>query len=83
MFDGVPGFRKEDNSLFEIPVRVGEGSGIVFINLDAASMGESENNVETNDEYLVARFLDHGARKTRWLDGNVVEGGFNWKHAGK
>jgi phenylpropionate dioxygenase-like ring-hydroxylating dioxygenase large terminal subunit len=84
MFDGVPGFRKEENSLFEVPVRVIESSGVVFINLDVARMEEGENDIVENKEtVLVDRFLDLDKNKSRWLDGRTVEGGFNWKHAGK
>lgn len=82
MFDGVPGFRKEDNGLFEVPLRVSEGSGLVWINLDAARMSEGDDG-ERRERERVDLFLNLGRKKCRWIDGRTVEGGFNWKSAGE
>ncbi|OKL63182.1 hypothetical protein UA08_01373 [Talaromyces atroroseus] len=75
-------FWGEENSLFEIPVRVSAGAGAVFINLDAARMGEDETDgAEKKEEDHVDGFLNIEKYKSRWLCGRTVEGGFNWKHA--
>lgn len=84
MFDGVPGFRKEDNGLFEVPLRVSEGSGMVWINLDAARTNEGvDDDGERRDGEMVNLFLELDRKKCRWVDGRTVEGGFNWKSAGE
>jgi hypothetical protein len=83
MFDGVPGFRKEDNGLFEVPLRVSEGSGMVWINLDAARISEGSGDGEVREREVVDLFLGLGRKKCRWVDGRTVEGGFNWKSAGE
>lgn len=84
MFDGVQGFRKEDNGLFEVPLSVSEDSGVVWINLDAAQMSEGIGDYgERWEREAVDSFLGLEAKKCRWVDGRTVEGGFNWKNAGK
>lgn len=83
MFDGVPGFRKEENGLFEVPLRVSEGSGMVWINLDAARTSEGVDDGEGCEVEAVDLFLGLKQRKCRWVDGRTVEGGFNWKSAGE
>lgn len=84
MFDGVLGFRKEDNGLFAVPLRVSEGSGMVWINLDAARMSEGiGDDGERWEGETVDSFLGLEPKKCRWVDGRTVEGGFNWKSAGE
>lgn len=83
MFDGVPGFRKEDNGLFEVSLRISEGSGTIWINLDAARMNEGSDDGETREREAVDSFLGLGRKKSQWIDGRTVEGGFNWKSAGE
>lgn len=83
MFDGVPGFRKEDNGLFEVPLRVSDGSGMVWINLDAARMSEEGDDGERREREVVDSFLNLGRKRSRWIDGRTVEGGFDWKSAGE
>jgi hypothetical protein len=80
MFDGVPGFKKEDNGLFEVPLRVNEGSGTVWINLDAARMSEASDKGERE---VVDSFLGLKRKTCRWVEGRTVEGGYNWKSAGE
>lgn len=79
MFDGVPGFKKEDNGLFEIEVTVSH-SGAIWVNLDSGVKNESINE---DAKRSIDRFLGLKNVKTRWVDGRTVEGGFNWKKAGK
>lgn len=79
MFDGVPGFNKEDNGLFEIEVTVSD-SGVVWVNLDTGVKGKTigEEAKRNMDEFLGLK-----NDKARWVDGRTVEGGFNWKKAGQ
>lgn len=84
MFDDVPGFKKEENGLLEIPLRVGEGSGSVWINLDVTRMNESKiGDIEEQEKGLRDMCMKGGSMKCRWLDGRTVEAGFNWKSAGE
>lgn len=79
MFDGVPGFKKEENGLFEIEATV-SGSGAVWVNLDTGAKDQSINEDERRN---IDGFLGLKQGKTRWINGRTVEGGFNWKKAGQ
>ncbi|EED19264.1 iron-sulfur cluster-binding protein, putative [Talaromyces stipitatus ATCC 10500] len=81
MFDGVPGFRKDDNGLLEVPLRVSEESGTVWVNLDAARVNDGDIGGDKKEKEAVDLFLGLGGNKCRWVDGRTVEGGFNWKSA--
>jgi hypothetical protein len=78
MFDGVPGFKKEDNGLFEIEVTVSD-CGAVWVNLDTGVKDQIINEEEKN----IGGFLGLKKGNARWVDGRTVEGGFNWKKAGQ
>lgn len=79
MFDGVPGFKKEDNGLFEIEVIVSD-SGAILVNLDT---GVKDQSINEEAKRNIDTFLGLKSGKARWVDGRTVEGGFNWKKAGK
>jgi nitrite reductase/ring-hydroxylating ferredoxin subunit len=66
-FDGVDGFRKGDNSLFEVHVRV-DTEGVVWVNVGAVPEAQSELDVARSSRYT--------------FDTWEVEGAFNWKIAG-
>ncbi|BCS17823.1 putative iron-sulfur cluster-binding protein [Aspergillus puulaauensis] len=65
-FDGVQGFERGENGLFEVGVRVG-GEGVVWVN-----MGDCEDEKEKEGDLSL---------RTRWIGGGKLEGGFNWKGA--
>jgi nitrite reductase/ring-hydroxylating ferredoxin subunit len=79
-FDGIPGFDKSENSLFEIYTHTTK-QGWIFVNIDA---GEP-----TCLPGSTALDLDRFARKvglvseSKWLAGQTLTGTFNWKFGGR
>ncbi|PWW79304.1 ISP domain-containing protein [Tuber magnatum] len=71
-FEGVEGFDKDRNSLFEIHTRTTK-EGFVFVNFDV-----SDNALTHPEEKLNAAVL-HGGIQRKWVDGWASEGRFNWK----
>ncbi|KAF2429286.1 ISP domain-containing protein [Tothia fuscella] len=76
-FDELPGFKKEDNSLFQIWVR-SDAQGLVFVNFDARWDIDNGPNVDG-----VARFAEqHSITRTSTPVASwQAEGKFNWKIA--
>ncbi|KAF2709249.1 ISP domain-containing protein [Pleomassaria siparia CBS 279.74] len=77
-FDGIEGFNKAENSLFQIRA-CKDRAGFIHINLDAA--GHLEHAPDCDD---TVRFsAEHGiSTDSTWLMGWYVDSGFNWKTAG-
>jgi len=73
-FEGIPGFDKKLNGLFEIRTRVTDG-GCVFVNFDASEVvpGFDFERLRTLREWNVG--------SSRWVSGWTLEGDFNWKVA--
>ncbi|KAL4872094.1 hypothetical protein BDV12DRAFT_205493 [Aspergillus spectabilis] len=80
-FDGVEGFEREVNGLFEVGVRVG-GEGIVWVNVEVKGEGEGREeggmDVKGLEGILRGNKIEMGSGL---VGGGVVEGGFNWKVA--
>ncbi|KAJ9639232.1 hypothetical protein H2204_003843 [Knufia peltigerae] len=68
-FDESPGFKPEDNGLWEVKLIVTR-EGLVFVNFDASTMNLPFNNVKSH--------VEMGSR--RWVDGMDVTCAVNWKH---
>jgi phenylpropionate dioxygenase-like ring-hydroxylating dioxygenase large terminal subunit len=68
----MPGFRSEENGLFEIKL-VRTRDGLIYVNFDATTMSMPFNNVESG--------LDMEAY--RWLNGKLITVNVNWKTIGK
>ncbi|PUU82235.1 Rieske [2Fe-2S] iron-sulfur domain-containing protein [Tuber borchii] len=73
-FEGVEGFDKDRNSLFEIHTRTTK-EGFIFVNFDA-----SENATVYPQDKLNTAGLKSGIHG-KWMDGWATEGRFNWKVA--
>lgn len=75
-FDDVPGFKKEDNSLFQIWVKT-DPNGFVFINFDA------EWDVFDPPTQGLNTFAQHSyaSRNSSYLAFWQTEANFNWKQA--
>ncbi|KAI9746395.1 MAG: hypothetical protein M1818_000108 [Claussenomyces sp. TS43310] len=74
-FEGVDGFEKGSNGLWEVKVRV-VGNGAVFVNLDAGDVVEMEGMEGVEAEMRGWAFEDC-EKVERWS----VKGAFNWKLA--
>lgn len=74
-FDGLPGFDKKLNGLFEIRTKA-TSEGCVFVNFDA---GEVVPAFEKGNLSLMECW---GIRNCHWVRGWSLEGSFNWKLAG-
>ncbi|CUS12153.1 unnamed protein product [Tuber aestivum] len=77
-FEGVEGFDKERNGLFEIHGRTTK-EGLVFVNLDVSRSAVAHPEDKLNAAAAAAAAALHGGIKTRWVDGWAREGRFNWK----
>ena len=77
-FDAVPGFKKEDNGLFQIWVRT-DPNGFVFVNLDA-----KWDVFDPPTEGLNA-FAEHcgASRTSKYVAFWQTEANMNWKQASK
>lgn len=79
-FDGVPGFDRLQNGLFQINALTSE-SGFVFVNLEAGPV------VGGADVGLLDAFAGRGGLAplpvSPWVAGESVEGAFNWKLGGE
>ncbi|PLB41106.1 putative iron-sulfur cluster-binding protein [Aspergillus candidus] len=75
-FDGVRGFDKAQNGLFQISAFT-SGSGFVFVNLEVATPAGGP------DVGLLDAFAGRGGLVPRntspWVAGESIEAGFNWK----
>lgn len=71
-FENSPGFRTEENGLFEIKL-VLTRDGLIYVNFDATTMRMPFDNVESG--------LDMKAYK--WLHGKLVPIEANWKTIGR
>lgn len=74
-FEGIPGFDKKLNNLFEIRTRVTD-AGYVFVNFDAGEEAQ-EFDVEA---LKVMESCKIGS--CNWVNGWTLEGDFNWKISG-
>ena len=77
-FDSVNGFRKEDNGLWEVGVKLGR-SGTVWVTLDSEAGLRNEKEVMSQWDEVVG---DWKIGKTQHVAGWTIEGNFNWKLAG-
>ncbi|PGH00658.1 hypothetical protein GX51_05644 [Blastomyces parvus] len=77
-FECLEGFDKTQNSLFEIRTTVTK-HGLIFVNLDASGdLPELEFDAREIDRFASANRI---SRRSIWIDGWELEGGFNWKMA--
>lgn len=74
-FDGLPGFDKKLNGLFEIRTKV-MSNGCVFVNFDAGKV------VPTFESEKLEEMESWKIGDCRWVSGWSREGDFNWKIAG-
>lgn len=79
-FDGIPGFDKSENSLFEIHTHTTD-HGMVFVNLDAGQPIPFPTNT-ASDLDSFAGIAGLGS-KSIWIAGQTMTGAFNWKFASK
>ena len=77
-FDGVQGFERGENGLFEVGVRVG-GEGVVWVNLGNCDGWKDENVLLRGAEGKIGG--GDGGGGWRWIGGGKLDGGFNWKAA--
>ena len=70
-FERSPGFKPEDNGLFEIKLILTR-DGLIYVNFDATTISLPFNKVESGLEM----------KAYSWLDGVSVETGANWKVIG-
>lgn len=75
-FEGVEGFEKGGNGLWEIGVRVVDGAVWVCFDVGAVRQGKGE---EERDVGGVSRAW--GVQKMKLVEGWKMEGRFNWKVA--
>jgi hypothetical protein len=68
----MPGFRPEENGLFEIKL-VQTRDGLLYVNFDATTMRMPFNNVKSG--------LDMEAY--RWLNGKLIAVKVNWRAIGE
>lgn len=74
-FEGLPGFDKKLNSLFEIRTKI-TSTGCVFVNFDT---GEEVQGFDGEG----LRVMENWKIGTcSWVSGWALEGNFNWKIAG-
>ncbi|KAF3400108.1 Biphenyl dioxygenase subunit alpha [Penicillium rolfsii] len=77
-FDGIPGFDKSENSLFEIHTHTTD-HGMVFVNLDAGTPTPFPTKTASElDGFAGAACL---GSKSIWIAGQTLTGTFNWKFA--
>ncbi|OJJ04743.1 hypothetical protein ASPVEDRAFT_44276 [Aspergillus versicolor CBS 583.65] len=69
-FDGVEGFERGENGLFEVGVKV-DGQGVVWVNLGSCDEKE-DGSISINGK------IGGG---WRWIGGGKLDGAFNWKGA--
>lgn len=75
-FDGIPGFNKSENGLFEIHTHTTD-RGMVFVNLDAGEPVPFPGSTASGiDKFASTAGL---GSKSRWLTGQTLTGTFNWK----
>ncbi|CAZ85615.1 unnamed protein product [Tuber melanosporum] len=74
-FEGVEGFDRDRNGLFEIHTRTTK-EGFIFVNFDV-----SDHAVVYPEDKLNTAALHHAEVQRRWVDGWTTEGRFNWKVA--
>lgn len=67
-FDNLEGFRKEQNSLFEVHTEV-DDSGVVYVNLSTKPSGKAH--------------VDVGKFSKGRVDSWEIDGRFNWKMTGE
>ena len=78
-FDGIPGFDKSENGLFEIHAHTTK-QGWIFVNLDAGEPGCLPESTDLDlDRFLGAVGL---VSESKWLAGQTLTGMFNWKFGG-
>jgi phenylpropionate dioxygenase-like ring-hydroxylating dioxygenase large terminal subunit len=79
-FDGIPGFDKSENGLFEIHTHTTD-HGMVFVNLDSGEPAPFPNSTASD----IARFASAASlgSRSRWLAGQTLTGTFNWKFGSK
>lgn len=75
-FEGVPGFDKTQNGLFEIHCRV-DAHGLVYVNLDASEKGR---DLPLPNIWRCGR-LSQIKKNSCWLHCFELKGNFNWKVA--
>lgn len=78
-FDGIPGFDKSENGLFEIHTHTTD-QGLVFVNLDTGTPAPFSDSIASD----LDRFTDAVGlvSKPKWLAGQTLSGTFNWKFGG-
>lgn len=79
-FEGIPGFDKSENSLFEIHTHTTD-HGMVFVNLDAGKPTSFPPSTSSGLESF-AGIAGIGS-KSIWLAGQTLTGSFNWKLGSK
>ncbi|KAL4776053.1 Rieske [2Fe-2S] iron-sulfur domain-containing protein [Aspergillus nidulans var. acristatus] len=80
-FDGLEGFERSQNGLFQVRAKV--INGVVWVNLSMEETDEDDGEVEegmgTNVRMVEDIGIDIG--KFSWIGGGGMEGEFNWKMA--
>lgn len=78
-FDGIPGFDKSENGLFEIHTHTTK-QGWIFVNLDAGEPGcfPESTALDLNRLAGTVGFVS----ESKWLAGQTLTGMFNWKFGG-
>jgi len=79
-FDGVPGFEKSDNGLFEIHTHTTE-HGYVFVNLNAGEPVAFDSSTHLALEEF-GRTAGAGGSRSVLVTGQTLTGEFNWKLGG-
>jgi nitrite reductase/ring-hydroxylating ferredoxin subunit len=75
-FEGIPGFDKSENSLFEIHTHTTD-HGWVFVNLDAGNPAPFPDSTALDlDSFASTARL---GSKSEWIAGQTLTGSFNWK----
>jgi phenylpropionate dioxygenase-like ring-hydroxylating dioxygenase large terminal subunit len=77
-FEDIPGFKKEDNSLFQIWVQ-NDSHGLVFVNFDAQASVEGPAVDSVIDFAKQHKLTSSSTAIASWQ----LEGHFNWKMAGE
>ncbi|GLI80805.1 hypothetical protein PoHVEF18_009162 [Penicillium ochrochloron] len=75
-FEGIPGFDKSENSLFEIHTHTTD-HGMVFVNLDAAKPTSFPTSTSSGLKSFGG--IAGIGSKSIWLAGQTLTGSFNWK----